>query len=890
MKLNKLTFFSERLIHTFRFLGTLVARRPWWFIIGPIIFTALTSIGCFKIKIDDDVIKLFGPFGSSYHRNRELILHNFPLSHQEHYDISRETKFISGYGRLLIETLDDGSIFRKHIVDEILKIEKAVESMIITDPKGKKWDYESLCARYYGSCFVNPTIHLAEHLGEILSGKFKIKYPLDLSKDQLQFHYYGATLGGVTLDSKGHVINATKAQLVYFLDNVDPEREALIATWEHSFLDLIDQIPLQYLRVCKLVSSSYRDEFAKIGDHFLPVFFMAGAIMTIFCILACVSLDPAITKPWLGFFGCISSLMGVAAGCGICLMIGISFPTITYGVHFLLLAIGIDDTFIFLAAWRATDPKDSVEKRLAESYEHSAVSVTLTSMTNCASFLACTTMPYLAIRIFGIYAVVCSTLVYIYQLTFMGGLIALTGRLEAAGYHGMFPWIKIKTQPESPSLIEKCICLYKKEERRNIEEKEIRIVGIVFFRDYYGKFLTKKPVKIMILCLFFLHIAISIYGFTQLKTSMQISNFLSYESYGNNFTELELREFSRYSARLQFIIEDPVDYSKKEAQKEFSDLIKDIQESPYVASEPILNEFWLTYYLKFLNHSQGSFIIRGYNTSTKSGFINCLRFQFFRLKQSQRFKNDVYFNANYTEILSSRFVVQMVNITNPVFMIKGYNWITNRLNQFAHKMYFFHPLIILLEAMIGIFQLMITTISFTILVMVIVTLIFMPDSILGLSVSVSLFFIELGILGYMDYWGLSLNALTLFSIILFIGLSVDNTAHILHAFRSSKESCPDKKMRDALGRVGLPIVQGCLSSIVGMVCCSFLPAYVYKVLFKTGVMLLMFSLANSLAVLPVLLSILSGCLGSKNKATEQEVTKPLNPPLIITLQSKSSGI
>ncbi|UYV69139.1 daf-6 [Cordylochernes scorpioides] len=755
MKLNKLTFFSERLIHTFRFLGTLVARRPWWFIIGPIIFTALTSIGCFKIKIDDDVIKLFGPFGSSYHRNRELILHNFPLSHQEHYDISRETKFISGYGRLLIETLDDGSIFRKHIVDEILKIEKAVESMIITDPKGKKWDYESLCARYYGSCFVNPTIHLAEHLGEILSGKFKIKYPLDLSKDQLQFHYYGATLGGVTLDSKGHVINATKAQLVYFLDNVDPEREALIATWEHSFLDLIDQIPLQYLRVCKLVSSSYRDEFAKIGDHFLPVFFMAGAIMTIFCILACVSLDPAITKPWLGFFGCISSLMGVAAGCGICLMIGISFPTITYGVHFLLLAIGIDDTFIFLAAWRATDPKDSVEKRLAESYEHSAVSVTLTSMTNCASFLACTTMPYLAIRIFGIYAVVCSTLVYIYQLTFMGGLIALTGRLEAAGYHGMFPWIKIKTQPGNISL-----------------------------------------------------------------------------------------EFSRYSARLQFIIEDPVDYSKKEAQKEFSDLIKDIQASPYVASEPILNEFWLTYYLKFLNHSQGSFIIRGYNTSTKSGFINCLRFQFFRLKQSQRFKNDVYFNANYTEILSSRFVVQMVNITNPVFMIKGYNWITNRLNQFAHKMYFFHPLIIMLEAMIGIFQLMITTISFTILVMVIVTLIFMPDSILALSVSVSLFFIELGILGYMDYWGLSLNALTLFSIILFIGLSVDNTAHILHAFRSSKESCPDKKMRDALGRVGLPIVQGCLSSIVGMVCCSFLPAYVYKVLFKTGVMLLMFSLAN----------------------------------------------
>ncbi|UYV69148.1 hypothetical protein LAZ67_6002591 [Cordylochernes scorpioides] len=403
---KKLLYLSVGLTYCFRRLGSLVARRPWWFIIAPVIFTVLTSIWCINVEFDGDTVKLFGPSGSSYHRVRKLILHNFPLSKQEHYDIGRETKFISGYGRLLVETLDGGSLFRHHIVDEIFKIDKIVRSMAITDPKGKRWDYESLCARYYGACFVNPTIHLAEHLGEILSGEFKIKYPLELSKDQLQFHYYGATLGGVTLNSEGHVINATKAQLVYFLDNVDPEKEALITTWEHSFLDLIDQTPLQYLRVY-----------------------------------------PLVTKPWLGVFGCISSFMGVIAGSGICLLAGLSYPPINFGVPFLLLAIGIDDTFIFLAAWRTTDPKDSVEKRLAESYEHSAVSVTLTSMTNCASFLACTTMPYMATRIFGINAFISCVLVYIYQLTFIGGIIALTGRREAAGYHGFFPWVQVKKEP-----------------------------------------------------------------------------------------------------------------------------------------------------------------------------------------------------------------------------------------------------------------------------------------------------------------------------------------------------------------------------------------------------------------------------------------------------------
>ncbi|UYV69141.1 daf-6 [Cordylochernes scorpioides] len=352
MSLKKFIFISQGLTRAFRNLGALVARRPWWFIIGTIIFTALSSLGCINVKIDGDLVKLFG---SSYHRVRKMILHNFPPSNQEHYDFSRDTKFTSGYGRLLLETLDGGSTFRKHILDEILRIERAVRSM----------------------------------LEEILRVNVKIKYPLDFKEGNLHFHYNGAALSGVTLDPEENVLNTTKAQLIYFLNNLNPEIEALIPTWEKSFLDLIEQTPLQYLRIFKMA-------------------------------------NPAITKPWLGVFGCLSSLMGVVAGCGICLMMGLTFPTVNLGVPFLLLAIGIDDTFIFLAAWRATDPKDSVEKRLAHSYERSAVSVTLTSMTNCASFLACAAMPYLAIRIFGIYAMVCSTLVYIYQLTFMGDLIALT--------------------------------------------------------------------------------------------------------------------------------------------------------------------------------------------------------------------------------------------------------------------------------------------------------------------------------------------------------------------------------------------------------------------------------------------------------------------------------
>ncbi|UYV69072.1 daf-6 [Cordylochernes scorpioides] len=609
--------------------------------------------------------------------------------------------------------------------------------------------------------------------------------------------------------------------------------------------------------------------------------------------------------------------MGAIAGNGICLLAGLSFTPLNFSIPFLLIvelrckghpiaelkcplergvlltesvkivkmvlqrsnkdcvcpAIGIDDTFIFLAAWRSTDPKESVEKRLALTYERSAVSVTLTSVTNCASFLACTSMPTLATRIFGIYAINFCLLVYIYQLTFMGGIMALTGRLEAAGYHGMLPCVRVKDETDSPSWFGNVLCLYKNNKEKIMEENHLQNAGVIFFQDYYGKLLTKKSVKALILTHFLLHIAISIYGFTKIRISMKFTDTYPYDSYAIEFDNLISKSFTHYNGKLQFIIEEPVDYSKKDVQTEILNLIKEIQETPYVASEPILNEFWLTYYLDFINQSQGSFIMRNYNTSSKYGFIDYLRSKFFKIKQFQIYENDVYFNENYTEILSSRFVIQMIKASNPDFLYEGMKWIKNRLDKFNYKISIYNPRLIFLDSLTEIMYTLFTTISSTIVAMLVLTLILMPDIVIGLSVTLSLIVIELGILGYMDFWGLYLNDLSLFGITLFIGLSVDSTAHILHAFMSSKKSNLDDRMRDALGKVGMPIVQGFLSSAVGMAALSFLPSYAYLVLYKTGMMLLIFSLVNSLTIIPVLLSLISRNKKIENKTKEEKDVK-----------------
>jgi len=53
---------------------------------------------------------------------------------------------------------------------------------------------------------------------------------------------------------------------------------------------------------------------------------------------------------------------------------------------FLLLGVGLDDTFVMLAAWRHTDSSATNEERMRECYKEAAVSITITSLTNVLSF------------------------------------------------------------------------------------------------------------------------------------------------------------------------------------------------------------------------------------------------------------------------------------------------------------------------------------------------------------------------------------------------------------------------------------------------------------------------------------------------------------------------
>lgn len=170
-------------------------------------------------------------------------------------------------------------------------------------------------------------------------------------------------------------------------------------------------------------------------------------------------------------------------------------------------------------------------------------------------------------------------------------------------------------------------------------------------------------------------------------------------------------------------------------------------------------------------------------------------------------------------------------------------------------------------------------------VMMLVSFMFIPNILCSLWVAFSIISIETGVIGYMALWHVNLDSISMINLIMCIGFSVDFTAHICYAYMSSKAKRPDEKVQECLYALGLPIFQGAISTILGMVALLLADSYIFSVFFKMVFLVVFCGAMHGLFLLPVLLS-LFGPGSCTNHDKEVEITmsnmdKTLPYPYII---------
>ncbi|ETN74218.1 patched family protein [Necator americanus] len=110
---------------------------------------------------------------------------------------------------------------------------------------------------------------------------------------------------------------------------------------------------------------------------------------------------------------------------------GFEFLPIVTVVPFLILAIGVDDVFIFIHAFHLTNDKHSVRERIAETLADAGPSISITSLTNLLSFGIGVFTNTPAIYTFCVFISVAVIYDYIYQIFFFSAVLTLGGQREA---------------------------------------------------------------------------------------------------------------------------------------------------------------------------------------------------------------------------------------------------------------------------------------------------------------------------------------------------------------------------------------------------------------------------------------------------------------------------
>lgn len=300
---------------------------------------------------------------------------------------------------------------------------------------------------------------------------------------------------------------------------------------------------------------------------------------------------------------------------------------------------------------------------------------------------------------------------------------------------------------------------------------------------------------------------------------------------------------------LQVIISGEQNYSDPLIQQQIENLTRTLEASDFI-STPIYTESWIRSFLSYVTRNQDYLNV---TIDTEADFIKTLKDIW--LFPANPFSLDVKFDDKGEKILASRFLIQAVNISGTneeKAMVKELRRICEESPLNATV---FHPYFVFFDQFELVRPTSIQCMVFGALIMMLISFIFIPNVLCCLWVAFCIVSIELGVAGYMALWDVNLDSISMINLIMCIGFSVDFTAHICYAYMSSKKKNPDDRVKECLYSLGLPIVQGAASTILGLGALLLANTYIFLVFFKMVFLVIFIGAMHGLFLLPVLLSI-----------------------------------
>jgi len=786
-----------------------------------------------------------------------------------------------------------GSAVSKGVLTDALELHHHIEA-ISSVVDGKNDTLRTLCIPKPNDghpCFINSILTLWDFDIAKLAADANPLATINAagkSKDDLDRMF-----GDAVYDSNGKLVSAKAMQATYFL-TMNRERQGggyedkRGEGWEEKMLEklrcdtprcnddgeCVCDYKSEHFTVYVLSGRSWSDAFGKVIRGDVGLINAAFFVMIIYLILNLGGLCHKIRSRALLALGCVLSIvMAGCAGYGLAMYLQFDYTPVMSVLPFVLLGIGVDDSFVIMNALDSTDPSVPVPERLAEALSHAGVSIFVTSLTDFVAFAISVSSALPALSAFCMYAAFSVLMLFVMQVTMFSAFAVFDIRRVNSSLIDCCPCICRKgcpccpTKPIADAIDEngkdanQLCCIPSKHKGGRIGN---------FLEKTLAPMLVKKPVAAAIVVVAMLFCGLNLWLTTEMNVEEATPKFIPDDSYVRMTSLKQDRYFGLLGTGFNIVIESG-DYFA--AQAAVNSIGSRLDKLAFV--KPTGRESWANSYRTALKAGAGA--VGGAVVAVDANGYATDKTQYYAGLASWlsgaggRFGKDIiWVDAADPQkgIKASRFAAElqpfkilkdgkvMVDDQKSVEVMDDLrSAIESWTDMPGGKAFPYTYQFLSWEVFRIIRKELFTSVGLCLLaVLVIVTVIIAHPATAGL-VFLCVLIVIVDILGCMHMWGLAIDNVTVIQLVIAVGLSVDYAAHIGHSFMT-KGGTNGERVIATMGDVGSAVLNGGVSTFLAVMLLSLSKSYVFRVLFQTFFLTVVLGLAHGMIVLPCLLTLL----------------------------------
>ncbi|KAK0428962.1 hypothetical protein QR680_011108 [Steinernema hermaphroditum] len=826
----------------YRRLGRFVARHA----VAVVVFCTLLTVIC-TVKVAKtprrSSLTGYAPEGA---RSREEY-----AIYQEFFD--RKGQGIALY--VLLMAKDNGTMLRNEHLNETVQILDLVANnfTVFNAETSKNESFNEFCS---GFCQINEPVRqfyngfqvkMAER-NSSRSDRISLRYPVTTlfgREVSLQPNFFGIHLFEDQKEER--LSNMKSAQLVilqFRAEQHDAWNDDDVKKWELSVSDFFSQrYESPRLRVLVLSMSFVQKEVLRAGMSLSPFLIVGFVVMSVFSVVttlvsATFMHQLTVHKVTLAVMACVVPFMSCGAAFGLLFFCGMRFGPILCVTPFLILAIGVDDSFLMLHAWHRVvkkarqerSPDDSLENRLAEVLVESGPSITISAATNILAFTvgALTSPP--EIQLFCYANAMAIFVDTVFSETIYAAMMAIAGRVEMR---------QEKTEAD------KAVVEGETRWEHRLKAKTTR------FLDLYLGQLTKPAVSVGVVLLYFAYVAVSVWGITRLGTDLDTRKFFLRDSPLIEVDHLRTELVVPYFTPLTVFVNRPGNLSDPERLARLNAMV-----AHFEAMEDAVGADSTKYFMRdFDTYSNpfGEESAVAFDADELPEFLKWPEYSFWKgfLKlrktpeggvELERFLFTTGFSGQKLKDWSQRGAL----------LARWRAEVDKFRTEFDASI--FSDDAIFLDLIEVIPSVTWQSVVATLLCMAVVCFLFMQHLFTVLVASLSISSICLGVFGLLSFWSINLDPIMMSAGVMAIGFSVDIPAHIAFHYHRTGFECgpaPYERLSHTLGAVGFPVVQAGVSTILCVLSLLCVSLYMSFVFVKTMFLCISLGLLHGFVLIPV---------------------------------------